>query len=78
MRFFSVLPVLTPSTDLGKIYTERYAAMAGISETQFLDLRFGGTLSAEQVGESIAGLAVDDSYTHPAYLLGAEGLQSVD
>jgi NAD(P)-dependent dehydrogenase (short-subunit alcohol dehydrogenase family) len=78
MRFVSVLPLLTPATDLGKIYTERYAAMAGMSQAQFLEVRFGGTLSTEQVGESIASLAVDDSYTHPAYLLGAKGLQSVD
>jgi NAD(P)-dependent dehydrogenase (short-subunit alcohol dehydrogenase family) len=78
MRFVSVLPVLTPATDLGKIYTERYAAMAGMNQAQFLEVRFGGTLSTEQVGESIASLAVDDSYTHPAYLLGAKGLQSVD
>ena len=54
IRFVSVLPALTPATDLGKIYTERYAAMAGMSEAQFLEVRFGGTLSAEQVGESIA------------------------
>jgi NAD(P)-dependent dehydrogenase (short-subunit alcohol dehydrogenase family) len=78
IRFLSVLPVLTPATDLGKIYTERYAAMAGMSEAEFLEGRFGGTLSAEQVGESIADLAADDSYTRPAYLLGAKGLQSVD
>jgi hypothetical protein len=78
IRFVSVLPQLTPATGLGKIYTERYAAMAGISEAQFLEGRFGGTLSAEQVGESIADLAVDDSYTRPAYLVGTTGLQSVE
>jgi NAD(P)-dependent dehydrogenase (short-subunit alcohol dehydrogenase family) len=77
LRFVSVLPVLTPATDLGKIYTERYAAMAGMSQAEFLEVR-GGTLSTEQVGESVASLCVDDSYTHPAYLLGAKGLQSVD
>ena len=53
----SVLPQLTPVTGLGKIYVERYAAMAGMSEGQFLEGRFGGTLSAERVGESIADLA---------------------
>lgn len=78
IRFVSVLPQLTPATGLGMIYTERYAAMAGMSEAQFLEGRFGGTLSAEQVGESIADLAVDDSYTEPAYLVGMTGLQSVD
>jgi NAD(P)-dependent dehydrogenase (short-subunit alcohol dehydrogenase family) len=78
IRFVSVLPQLTPATGLGKIYTERYAAMAGMSEAQFLEGRFGGTLSAEQVGESITDLAVDDSYTYPAYLVGTTGLQSVE
>jgi NAD(P)-dependent dehydrogenase (short-subunit alcohol dehydrogenase family) len=78
IRFLSVLPQLTPATGLGKLYTERYAAMAGISERKFLEGRFGGALSAEQVGESIADLAVDDSYAHPAYLVGTKGLQSVD
>jgi NAD(P)-dependent dehydrogenase (short-subunit alcohol dehydrogenase family) len=78
IRFVSVLPQLTPATGLGKIYTERYAAMAGMSEAQFIEGRFGGTLSAEEAGESIADLATDDSCTHPAYLLGAKGLQSVD
>ncbi len=52
--------------------------MAGMNQAQFLEVRFGGTLSTEQVGESIASLAADDSYTHQAYLLGAKGLQSVD
>jgi NAD(P)-dependent dehydrogenase (short-subunit alcohol dehydrogenase family) len=77
IRFVSVLPQLTPTTDLGKIYTRQYAAMAGMSEAEFLEGRFGGTLSAEQVGESIADLAVDDSYTDPAYLVGTAGLQPV-
>ena len=78
IRFVSVLPQLTPATDLGKLYTERYAALAGMSEAQFLEGRFGGTLSAEQVGESIADLAVDDSYADLAYVLGATGLRSLD
>ena len=78
IRFLSVLPQLTPATGLGKLYTERYAAMAGMSEAQFLDDRFGGTLSPQQVGESISDLAVDDSYLQPAYLVGTKGLQPVD
>jgi NADP-dependent 3-hydroxy acid dehydrogenase YdfG len=77
IRFVSVLPQLTPATDLGKIYTERYAAVAGMSEAQFLEGRFGGFLSAEQVGESITDLVVDDSYTDPAYVVGPKGVHSV-
>jgi NADP-dependent 3-hydroxy acid dehydrogenase YdfG len=78
VRFVSVLPQLTPATDLGKKYTQRYAAMAGMGEAQFLKGRFGGTLSAEQVGESIADLVMDDSYADPAYLVGTTGLQPVE
>jgi NAD(P)-dependent dehydrogenase (short-subunit alcohol dehydrogenase family) len=78
IRFLSVLPQLTPATRLGKLYSERYAAMAGMSEAQFLDDRFGGAFSSEQVGENIADLAVDDSYSHPAYLVSTTGLRPVD
>jgi hypothetical protein len=78
IRFVSVLPQLTPATGLGKIYTEHYAAIAGMSEAQFIEGRFGGVLSVERVGESIADLAVDDSYSRSAYLVGTTGLQSVD
>jgi NAD(P)-dependent dehydrogenase (short-subunit alcohol dehydrogenase family) len=77
IRFVSVLPQLTPATGLGKLYTERYAAIAGMSEAKFLEGRFGGALSAEQVGESITDLVVDDSYSDPAYLLGTTGLQPI-
>jgi NADP-dependent 3-hydroxy acid dehydrogenase YdfG len=78
IRFLSVLPQLTPATGLGKLYTERYAEMAGMSEAQFLEGRFGGTLSTEQVGKSVADLAVDDFYTDAAYLVGTTGLQSIE
>jgi NADP-dependent 3-hydroxy acid dehydrogenase YdfG len=78
IRFVSVLPQLTPATGLGKIYTEHYAALSGMSETQFLEGRFGGILSAERVGECITDLVVDDCYTDPAYLVGPKGLQSVE
>ncbi len=78
IRFVSLLPQLTPVTGLGRIYTEQYAAMAGMSQAQFLEGRFGGTLGAEQVGESVADLAADDSYTCPAYLVNMTGLKSVE
>jgi NAD(P)-dependent dehydrogenase (short-subunit alcohol dehydrogenase family) len=78
IRFLSVLPQLTDATGLGKLYTERYAAMAGLSEAQFLDARFGGVLSLQQVGENISDLAVDDSYLQPAYLVGTKGLQPAE
>jgi NAD(P)-dependent dehydrogenase (short-subunit alcohol dehydrogenase family) len=77
IRFVAVLPLLTPDTDLGRLYTETYASQAGMSQDQFLE-RFGGTLTAEHAGRSIAELTTDDSYTAPAYLLSVNGLKPLD
>ncbi len=78
IRFVALLPQLTPATDLGRTYTETYAAQAGLSVQQFLEGRFGGALSADQVGKIVADLTSDDSYDAPAYLLTPAGLQPVD
>jgi NADP-dependent 3-hydroxy acid dehydrogenase YdfG len=77
IRFVAVLPNLTPATDLGQVYTEAYAAQAGVSVPRFLE-RFGGTLSVEQASKNISDLAQDDSYAAPAYLLTVGGLQPVE
>ena len=77
IRFVAVLPALTPATDLGKVYTERYAAAAGQNETEFLQ-RFGGLLTVEQAGKAIGDLATDDSYAAGAYSLSARGLVPLD
>jgi len=76
IRFVAVLPALTPATDLGKVYTERYAGLSGQTEMEFLQ-RFGGVLTVEQAGKAIRDLATDDSYTAAAYSLSAAGLQQV-
>ena len=77
IRFVAVLPQLTPATDLGRIYTEAYAAQAGLSETQFLEQR-GGTLGADQAAKSISQLVTDDAYAAPAYLVTPAGLQALE
>jgi NADP-dependent 3-hydroxy acid dehydrogenase YdfG len=74
VRFVAVLPLLTPATDLGRVYTEAYASQAGVTEAQFLE-GMGGELSTAQAATSIADLAANDSFTAPAYLLAATGLQ---
>ncbi|HEX4865057.1 MAG TPA: SDR family oxidoreductase [Acidimicrobiales bacterium] len=76
IRFVAVLPVLTPDTDLGRLYTAVYAEQAGLTEEKFLE-RFGGALTADTAGRSISQLAADDSYDDPAYLLAPSGLQPV-
>jgi NADP-dependent 3-hydroxy acid dehydrogenase YdfG len=55
IRFLAVLPLLTPSTDLGRLYTGAYAKQAGLREDVFLE-RFGGTLTADRAGRAISGL----------------------
>lgn len=72
IRFVAVLPQLTPATDLGRVFTQAYAAQAGIPEAQFVE-RLGGALDAERAGTSIADLVVDDSFSAPAYQLVASG-----
>lgn len=78
IRFAAVLPVLTPATDLGRIYAETYAAQAGVSVEQLIEQGFGGELSVDQAGKSISDLIADDSYRAPAYLLTPGGLQALD
>jgi NAD(P)-dependent dehydrogenase (short-subunit alcohol dehydrogenase family) len=77
IRFLSVLPQLTPATDLGSVYVDAYAAYAGLSRETYLG-QFGSTLTVEQVAESIVELATDDGYTAPAYLLTASGVSPLD
>jgi len=76
LRFIAVLPQITPATRLGRQYTDLYAGQAGITPAQFL-ARFGGELSTEQVAKSITEIAVDDSWSMPAYLLTVHGLKAL-
>jgi hypothetical protein len=77
IRFVAALPQLTPATDLGRIYTDAYAAQADLSETEFLR-RLGGPLSADQAANSISELVTDDAYAAPAYLVTAAGLHALE
>jgi NAD(P)-dependent dehydrogenase (short-subunit alcohol dehydrogenase family) len=77
IRFLSVLPQLTPATELGSLYVDAYAGYAGVSRDTYLG-QFGAMLTAEQVATSIVELAIDDGYTAPAYLLTAAGTSPLD
>lgn len=70
IRFVSVLPQLTPATDLGRVYTEAYSG-SNVAPP-------GPSLSLDQAGTSIADLATDDTHAAPAYLLRAAGLQALE
>jgi NAD(P)-dependent dehydrogenase (short-subunit alcohol dehydrogenase family) len=77
IRFVSVLPQLTPATQLGATYVEVYAEYAGLSTEEYLK-QIGAVLSADQVADSVIDLVSDDSYEAPAYLLTAGGLSPVE
>jgi hypothetical protein len=66
----SVLPQLTPATDLGRLYTEAYSG-SSFAPT-------GPSLSVDQAGTSIADLVTERAYVAPAYPLTAAGLQALE
>lgn len=76
IRFVSVLPQLTPATDLGATAVEAYAARAGMAVPDFLAAR-GPVLTAEQAGQAVLGLVADPGGPRGAYLLSAAGLKEL-
>ncbi len=75
--FVSVLPQLTPATDLGAKAVAAYAERQGVDIETFL-ASSGPALSAEQVGKAVLQIADGDRGEHLAYLLTASGLAGLD
>jgi NAD(P)-dependent dehydrogenase (short-subunit alcohol dehydrogenase family) len=73
VRFVSVLPTLTPATDLGQAAVAAYAAREGLDVAAFLK-RSGPALTPEQVGKTIVDLALGAGGDQDAYLLATGGL----
>jgi NAD(P)-dependent dehydrogenase (short-subunit alcohol dehydrogenase family) len=73
IRFISLLPKLTPATDLGAAAVAAYAARDGQDVAAYLE-KTGPALTAEQVGQSVLELAVGPANEQDAYLLTAAGL----
>ena len=71
--FVSVLPQLTPATELGASAVAAYAAWEGVDVDTFLKNR-GPLLTPEQAGKSVVELATDGHPDHLAYMLSAAGL----
>jgi hypothetical protein len=69
----SVLPRLTPATDLGAVGVASYAKREATDVATFLD-RFGATLTADQVGQAVVDLTTNPSYEQNAYLVTAAGI----
>jgi NAD(P)-dependent dehydrogenase (short-subunit alcohol dehydrogenase family) len=76
VRFTSVLPQLTPETDLGAAAVAAYAARQGVDIPAFLEGR-GPALTPAQVGTAIVDIATGSGDDRDAYLLTAAGLSPV-
>jgi NAD(P)-dependent dehydrogenase (short-subunit alcohol dehydrogenase family) len=73
ISFVSVLPRLTPATELGARAVAAYAGRQGVDVDTFVQAG-GPPLTAEQVGRSILEIAGGQHRDHGAYLLTAAGL----
>jgi NAD(P)-dependent dehydrogenase (short-subunit alcohol dehydrogenase family) len=76
IRFVSVLPQLTPVTDLGAAGAAAYAARQGVDIAAFLE-GFGPALTPEQAGKAVVDLAAGSGGEQESYLLTAAGLSPV-
>ena len=76
VRFATVLPQLTPATDLGAAAVAAYAARAGQPAADFSAAR-GPALTPAQAGQAIVSLITDPDYDQASYLLTAAGLRAL-
>jgi NADP-dependent 3-hydroxy acid dehydrogenase YdfG len=76
IRFISVLPQLTPATDLGAVAVAAYAARQGVDFATYLK-GLGPALTPDQAGAAIVDLASGPGRDQDAYLLTAAGLSPV-
>lgn len=77
IRFVSLLPQLTPATDLGATAVAAYAARDGRTVEESVASR-GPALTVEQVGQAVVDLITDSSLDQSGYLLTAAGLRPVN
>lgn len=72
IRFHTLLPQLTPATDLGRVGVAGYAARAGVDEDTFIaDLQ--PILTPGQVAKAVVDIAQDPD-SAPEYRIGGDGL----
>lgn len=74
IRFTSVLPQLSPATELGAAAVAAYAARAGVDADTYMKDR-DPAITPAQAGDAIAGLVSDAGQAERAYLLTAAGLR---
>jgi NAD(P)-dependent dehydrogenase (short-subunit alcohol dehydrogenase family) len=73
IRFISILPKLTPTTDLGAVAVAGYARRDGIDIDDYLQ-RFGPGLTPQEVGKAAVDLVTSTEHPPGAYLLTPAGL----
>lgn len=73
IRVFSVLPRLTPATQLGLPAVRIYAARQGVSEEQYLSA-LGAPVTPAGAGEAFLELAAGEPDAGAAYMLTGDGL----
>jgi NAD(P)-dependent dehydrogenase (short-subunit alcohol dehydrogenase family) len=76
IQFVSVLPKLTPATDLGAVAVAAYAKLDGVDIDEFVRQQ-GPALEPEHVGRHIADLASSTDQAAGAYLLTPDGLSLI-
>jgi NAD(P)-dependent dehydrogenase (short-subunit alcohol dehydrogenase family) len=76
IRFASVLPQLTPATDLGAAAVAAYAARAGQPVADFSAAR-GPALTPDRAGQAVISLITDPAFDQASYLLTAGGLKAL-
>ena len=77
IRFTSVLPRITPLTELGRPAVEAYAARAGVTQEQYVQ-KMGPPVTPELAGTAVLELLQKDPETLAgAYLLTGEGLKEL-
>jgi NADP-dependent 3-hydroxy acid dehydrogenase YdfG len=76
IRFVSLLPQLTPATQLGATGVAAYAGRQGVDPATFVSRR-GPTLSPERVGAAVVELALGGEPAADSFLVGPDGLRAI-
>jgi len=76
IRFISVLPRLTPATELGSGAVAAYARRDGLDVDEFL-AGFGAGVTPGDVGKATVDLVASDEHVPGAYLLTPAGLSAM-
>jgi NAD(P)-dependent dehydrogenase (short-subunit alcohol dehydrogenase family) len=78
IRITTLLPQLTPATDLGRPAVAAYARRAGMSEEEYR-AQLGEPLTPQLAAAAVVQVLTDPALTaHPAYLLTAAGLRPLE